>query len=679
MNSKITNKLINETSPYLQQHAHNPVEWYPWNEDSLTLAKEQEKPVLLSIGYSACHWCHVMAHESFEDEATAEVMNKYFINIKVDREERPDLDRIYQTAHQLLTQRGGGWPLTMVLTHDDQVPFFGGTYFPPEPRFALPGFSELLERIAKMYQTQLPAIRKQNNAMLTALEKTQELQQTTSAMTISPVNHAVADIYQYFDHKNGGNGGAPKFPQSPTLELLLSLSRLDIPETSKTAMDMASLTLSKMAYGGIYDHLGGGFCRYSVDAYWMIPHFEKMLYDNGQLLSNYAYASTITGHSAYESVIRDTANWLIRDMQSQDGGFYSSLDADSEGHEGKFYTWTHEEIKGLLSPEDYQLFSEYYGMNFPPNFEGKWHLFVYEPHEDKSRSLQAARTSLLETRNERVWPGRDEKILTSWNALALKGMVNAFLVTGENAYLQSATHALEFVRDHMWDNDRLFATSKDGKAHLNAYLDDYVFLIDAILVKLTADWDKQWLDFAMKLTDILIDQFFDPKYGGFYFTSNHHESLIQRRKDFMDDATPSGNGIAVQVLLRLGSLLGEQKYLDVAEKTLTAGFGAMESSPMSHATMLNGLVDFNRPPRQIIIRGDADEISRWQSSCMSEIRETRTIIYAIPTNCENLPGLLAQRKPKGTAIAYICEGFSCKTPFTNLEQLISDLKHCEIK
>ncbi len=679
MHSKFTNNLINETSPYLLQHAHNPVAWYPWNEESLALAREQQKPILLSIGYSACHWCHVMAHESFEDEATAEIMNRYFVNIKVDREERPDLDSIYQTAHQLLAQRGGGWPLTMVLTHDDQVPFFGGTYFPPEARFGLPGFRELLERIADMYQTQLPAIRKQNDAMVTALARTQETEQNDSALSTSPINHAIADLYQYFDNKNGGHSGAPKFPQSPTQDLLLSLKDFEARETADTATTMVAVTLKKMANGGIYDHLGGGFCRYSVDAYWMIPHFEKMLYDNGQLLTNYAHALMTTNDPEIKPVIHETAQWIMRDMQAPDGGYYSSLDADSEGHEGKFYVWNHDEVKAELEPDEYQSFAHYYGMDYPPNFEGQWHLFVPQPDPGKSGDLTAARTKLLERRNRRVWPGRDEKVLTSWNALAIKGMVNAYLVTGEESYLHSASRALEFIYDNLWNNNRLYATSKDGRAHLNAYLDDYAFLIDAILVLLSARWDSQWLNFAIELTNILLQQFYDKNDGGFFFTSHDHETLIQRRKDYMDDATPSGNGIAVQVLLQLGHLVGNQDYLEAAEKTLKAAWGPMQSLPMSHASMLTALLDFSHPPGQIIIRGNQNEIGHWQIQCRNEISDTRTRSYAIADNVLNLPGLLEKRLPQGDAVAYVCAGFTCKTPFTKLEQLISDLKHCEIK
>lgn len=682
MNTKNTNKLINETSPYLLQHAHNPVDWYPWSDESLALAKQLEKPILLSIGYSACHWCHVMAHESFEDNATAELMNKSFVNIKVDREERPDLEKIYQTAHQLLTQNSGGWPLTMILTHDDQVPFFGGTYFPPEPRFGLPGFKELLVRIVDMYQSQLPAIRKQNTSMLVALEKTQELQTSESSLSIAPIIKAVQDMKHHFDPINGGHTGAPKFPQSPTQEFLLSLNDFENADAASIAIKMASLTLKKMANGGIYDHLGGGFCRYSVDQHWLIPHFEKMLYDNGQLLANYSHALTITNDSSLDSIIIESADWMIRELQSPDGGYYSSLDADSEGEEGKFYAWHHDEFKTTLTPEEYETFSDYYGLNDPPNFEGKWHLHNREPGDNSNVNnelLSSAKARLLGIRNQRIWPGRDEKILTSWNALGIKGMVLAYLSTGDERYFQSASRAMTFIYQHMWQENRLFASYKDGKVHLNAYLDDYAFLLDAILTLLTAHWDNKWIAFAEALSSVLLEQFYDEEYGGFFFTSHDHETLIQRRKDFMDDATPSGNGIAVNALLRMGHLTGNQSYLAAAESTLKAAWGSIESMPVSHATILAALADFYHPPRQIIIRGTENEISDWKSQCFNVLRDSRTQIYAISNDWHDLPGLLEKRQKMENTVAYVCEGNTCKTPFTNLEQLISDLKHCEIK
>ena len=677
------NALINETSPYLLQHAYNPVHWYPWSEQALNLAKDENKPILLSIGYSACHWCHVMAHESFEDKEISAVMNKYFINIKVDREERPDLDRIYQTAQQLLTQRSGGWPLTMILSPDDHVPFFGGTYFPPQARFGLPGFIELLQRIAELYENEPKAINKQNLAVMEALQKVQMSSGVSpTELNLDPVTKGIQELSANFDKKFGGFGDAPKFPQTPTLEFLLHASQLSSNDVYKSSMDMVNLTLAKMATGGIYDHLGGGFSRYSVDQYWLIPHFEKMLYDNGPLLYTYSQAWHITDNEHYQHIAIETANWLIRDMQAPNGGYYSSLDADSEGEEGKFYVWTPDEIKTILNESEYNIFSEYYGLTGPANFEGHWHLNISAKLdqissnikiEDKIKILISAKDKLLNVRGQRVWPERDEKILTSWNALAIKGMSIASLRLKNESYLQSAINALTFIHESMWHEDRLYASHKDGKSNLNAYLDDYAYLIDAIMTILSIRWDTKWLNFAQDLSTVLLDQFYDNEHGGFLFTSHDHEKLLQRRRDFMDDATPSGNGIATRALITLGHLTGNQKFIHAGEQTLKAAWHSLENIPYAHSSLLQALTNVCYPSRQIIIRGKEDDISVWQNTCY-EIADVNTAVYAIPGFDSDLPGLLSQAGSQDRTVAYICEGFVCKAPVTTLDQLISDLK-----
>jgi len=682
------NALIDETSPYLQQHAYNPVHWYPWSEQALKLAKDNDKPILLSIGYSACHWCHVMAHESFEDDDTAEVMNKYFINIKVDREERPDLDKIYQTAQQLLTERSGGWPLTMILNPDDHVPFYGGTYFPPEARHGLPGFQDLLRRVIEFYQNDKAAINKQNIAVKDALIK---IQQTPNILPESidsaPVSLGIQEMMNYFDPNYGGFSGAPKFPQTPSIEFLMCAKSHVSPELSKSATDNMELTLTRMGQGGIYDQLGGGFCRYSVDKFWLIPHFEKMLYDNGPLLYNYSQAWKLTDHMFYKQIANDTANWIIRDMQSPEGGYYSSLDADSEGKEGKFYVWIQEEIKQLLDEQEFILFAEFYGLNKTANFEGQWHLHIASTfdelikvsdlgHQQIIQLLTSAKKKLLNTRNLRVWPGRDEKILTSWNALAIKGMAIASLRLDDEIYIESANRSLTFIHETMWNQNRLSASYKDGKSHLNAYLDDYAYLIDALLTVLSVKWDTKWMNFTLELATVLMEQFYDKENGGFYFTSHDHEALLQRRRDFMDDATPSGNGIAARVLLQLSHLTGQQDYRDAAEKTFKATWHSLVKIPHAHASLLQAVCDYNYPPRQVILRGKLDEISKWKKECYEATTDIHTCIYAIPDNENVLPGLLAERKPqKKLSVAYICEGFVCREPITNLNQLISDLKN----
>ena len=677
-NSFPPNALAGETSPYLLQHANNPVAWHPWGDEALALARQEGKPILLSIGYSACHWCHVMAHESFEDEETAALMNRHFINIKVDREERPDIDKIYQTAQQLLTGRTGGWPLTMFLMPEDRTPFFGGTYFPPEPRHGLPGFKSLLARIHQVYQEERPAIAEQNTAFSKALEQT-----TTTGpadpgtrLDTSPVDQCVAQLERAFDRRDGGFGGAPKFPHPGNLELLLYQHGR---ATQPGPLDMTRFTLEKMARGGIYDQVGGGFCRYSVDAEWRIPHFEKMLYDNGPLLALYANAWRISGDELFRQTARGTADWVMREMQSAEGGFYSSLDADSEGEEGKYYTWEPGEAHRLLSEAEFDDFVGYSGLDRPDNFEGRWHLYVAETPEEIARkssrdpgeverNLQSARAKLFTERERRVRPGRDDKILTSWNALMLKGMSVAALRLQEPGYYDSAQRCLEFIHANMWDGKRLAATSKDGRAHLNAYLDDYAFLIDAIIHLLACKWSGKWLAFTMQLADTLLEQFYDREAGGFFFTSHDHEALLQRRKDFTDDSLPSGNGGAALALLLLGHLAGRQDYLDAAEKTLKCGWSTLERMPHACTALLTALLEYDSPRRVVILRGEGETIAHWQQE-IEPLLDVRSLVFAIPSAATDLPDLIGEKKTDAAATAFICTGFQCLEPVSNLTEL----------
>ena len=458
------NRLAKETSPYLQQHAGNPVDWYPWGPEALERARQEDKPILLSVGYSACHWCHVMAHESFEDAGVAAVMNRLFVNVKVDREERPDIDQIYQAAHQMLSQRSGGWPLTMFLSPDG-APFFGGTYFPKSARHGLPGFPDLCERIATIWREKRAEIASQNAEMRKAFSRTlPSAGAPRSEFSAEPIRALLDNLRASFDARLGGFGSAPKFPHPTDLELCLR----------KRATDVAHTTLTRMCEGGIYDQLGGGFCRYSVDAEWMIPHFEKMLYDNGPLLALLADAHIVTGTPLYERCAGETAAWIMREMQSPEGGYYSSLDADSEHEEGKFYVWDRHEVECLLSNEEYLAFSRRYGLDRPANFENRlWHLYISRTSDpDLEPLLATARAKLFAAREKRVRPGRDEKVLASWNALAIRGMAHAGRVFGRSEWIASARRAFEFIRARMWQDGRLLATCKDGRAHLNAYLDD---------------------------------------------------------------------------------------------------------------------------------------------------------------------------------------------------------------
>ena len=677
--SSHTNALAQETSPYLLQHAHNPVDWQPWNAQALERARREDKPILLSIGYSACHWCHVMAHESFEDEATAQVMNELFVNVKVDREERPDLDRIYQTAHQMLAQRPGGWPLTMFLTPEDQTPFFGGTYIPKEPRYGMPAFADLCQRVAAYYREHRAEIAQQNAAVHENFQRL-ALAEVSAGTQINEQILAQArdEIAGQFESKHGGFGKAPKFPHPTTIERLLRHWALHADDAE--ALHMARFSLQAMAAGGIFDQLGGGFCRYSVDEYWMIPHFEKMLYDNGQLLALYADAARATGDAGFKQTTIETAQWVMREMQAPEGGYYSALDADSESEEGKFYVWTPEEVKTLLSNDEYQLFAPVYGLDRPPNFENHfWNLHRFQTPEavanrigldpaTAATHLKNARHKLLEARAQRVRPGRDDKVLCSWNGLMIKGMARAGRLLERADFIASAERAYDFLRVRMWKDGRLLATYKDGRAHLNAYLDDYVFLIDAGLELLQTRWRDGELAFLIELGETVLDHFEDKQDGGFFFTSNDHEKLIHRPKPASDEAIPAGNGIAAQVLLRLGHLLGDTHFLDAAERTIKALYSNIERYPSGHNALLAAVEEYLYPTQTIVLRGETAAMQAWQARCQRAYAPRR-LTLAIPSDARDLPGILTQRVARNAVTAYVCSGHACEAPIMELALL----------
>jgi uncharacterized protein len=680
------NRLAAETSPYLLQHADNPVDWYPWGAAALLAARAGNKPILLSIGYSACHWCHVMAHESFEDPATAALMNQLFINIKVDREERPDLDKIYQVAQQLITQGSGGWPLTMFLTPDEQVPFFGGTYFPKEPRYGMPAFSDLLRRVAEYYHGHGAEIAAQNQQLKLAFAGLAP-EPAAGVVTLddSPLREARAALERSFDTRFGGFTQAPKFPHPGSIERCLRQWHGTAADTSPDlkALYMATLTLTRMAEGGIYDQLAGGFSRYSVDGQWMIPHFEKMLYDNGQLLCELARASLATGEALFARAASETADWVLRDMRSPQGGFYSSLDADSEGHEGKFYAWTPSEVQTLLTPAEYAAFSRRFGLNRGANFETEWHLHTYESIDTIAAALgesaqsvagllASARAKLLKARELRVWPARDEKILTSWNALTIKGLAIASRVLHRSDLADAATAAVDFIRHTLWRDGRLLATYKDGRAHLPAYLDDYAYLADALLELLQTRWRSSDLEFARQLIEVMRSQFEDPAGGGFFFTAADHERLIHRSKTYSDDSIPSGNGVAASVLCRLGYLLGELPLLDAAERTLTTAWPMLQQYPQAHMSLVNALEDFLASSQILIVRGDAAEIQRWAAELGALYSPTR-MIFAIPRDASDLPPALAAKQATSGTVAYVCTGMACSAPLTDLREIAREL------
>ncbi|HEY6645239.1 thioredoxin domain-containing protein [Povalibacter sp.] len=677
-----TNRLALETSPYLLQHAGNPVDWYPWGAEALQLARQQNKPILLSIGYSACHWCHVMAHESFDDPATAAVMNELFVNIKVDREERPDLDKIYQIAHQMLIQRGGGWPLTMFLSPQDQQPFFGGTYFPKESRQGMPAFEDLLRRVAEFHRTRAADIAQQSQALQTAFaELSPPAAPAGTALTAEPMVVAREMLAREFDSEYGGFGGAPKFPHPTNIAFLLRVWRASATsdEPDLRALYMATLTLTRMAEGGLYDQLGGGFARYSVDQYWMIPHFEKMLYDNGPLLALAAHCAIATGDPLFRRIANETADWIIRDLQSPAGGYWSTLDADSEGHEGRFYVWDDAEVRELLPPPAYEVFSRRFGLDHEANFEGAWHLHVYRslediaaelqiPVDEAQRRLDAARSTLLAVRNQRIWPGRDEKVLTAWNGLAIAGMAIAARTLQRPDLTESATRALDFIRMHLWRDGRLLAVHKDGQSRFPAYLDDHAFLLDAVLELLQTCWRSEHLQFAIDLADILLARFEDKEQGGFYFTADDHEALIHRSRSFADEAIPSGNALAAQSLTRLGLLLGETRYLDAAARTLRAAWPSVERYPHGHAAMLIALDEHLEPPEIIIVRGA--EAAAWRDE-LAKIYAPRRLTFAIPADAVNLPAALLSKAAMPKTVAYICRGMTCSEPLRSLSALVA--------
>ncbi|HEX7028012.1 MAG TPA: thioredoxin domain-containing protein [Gammaproteobacteria bacterium] len=668
------NRLASETSPYLLQHAHNPVDWHPWGPDALDRAKRENKPILLSIGYSACHWCHVMAHESFEDEETAAVMNELFVNIKVDREERPDIDKIYQLAHSAITQRSGGWPLTMFLT-PDQVPFFGGTYFPREPRYQMPAFKDVLRRVARYLHEHPDEVQRQN-ASLTELFRSLETRASPDDYPADGrwLETAAGALQEHFDAEHGGFGGAPKFPHPTNLELAL---RFWASGGNSRLLHIARFSLEQMARSGVYDQLGGGFYRYSVDDRWMIPHFEKMLYDNGQLLTVLAQAWQATRAGAFKKAATETVDWLLREMRAPEGAFYATLDADSEGEEGRFYAWTPAEVKTLLNEQEFEVFSQVFGLNKPANFENHWHLHAFNDPgrvageldleiDQVHALLESARVKLLAARNQRVPPGRDEKVLTSWNGLMIKGLALAGNVFNRDDWIITAEQALDFIRQTLWDGELLYACYKDKQVKFPAYLDDYAFLLDATLELLQARWQKQDLDFARELAGVLLRRFEDKARGGFYFTPEGHEALIYRPKQHGDEATPAGGAVAAFALQRLGHLLGHTEYLDAAERALKDAVHELQQSPLAHAGFLKVLDEYLEPPAIIVLRGSTGALTPWRNYVKDTFRP-RVAVYTIAIDVQDLPAQLAERKPRGDAVAYICQKMSCSAPITEFE------------
>ncbi|WP_296750198.1 thioredoxin domain-containing protein, partial [Thiobacillus sp.] len=606
----------------------------------------------------------------FEDAEVAAVMNRLFVNIKVDREERPDLDQIYQAAHQLLTRRGGGWPLTVFLT-PDQTPFFAGTYFPKTPRYQLPGFIDLMENVARAWRERRGEVQAQNAAVREALAQQQPVAGIGQGLSDAPFAAALRDLAQAFDPVWGGFSPAPKFPRPGELFFLLRQAQAG----NAQAREMALFTLRKMASGGMRDQLGGGFCRYSVDAQWAIPHFEKMLYDNGPLLHLYADAWALTGEKLFKDAAEGIVDWLLREMRAPGGGFYSALDADSEGHEGKFYVWTADQVRALLSAEEHAVAAPAYGFDQPPNFENaSWNPILARPlHEiaaelgltdaTAAARLASARTKLFAARETRVWPGRDDKQLASWNALMIGGLAHAGRVMARADWVAAAQAAIDFLRRNLWRDGRLLASFKHGEARLNAYLDDYAFLLDALLETLQAGYREADMGWACELADALLAHFEDAEAGGFYFTSHDHEALIARPKPGYDNATPSGNGVAAFALQRLGHLLGEARYLDASARCLRLFYAHLNQQPIAYPTLLAVLDEALVPPRTILLRGPESALRAWVRALTPKLG-ARDMLLALP-NGLSLPQALAKPEADRPA-AWVCSGTACQPPLTDL-------------
>jgi len=679
-----TNQLASQTSPYLLQHADNPVHWYPWGKEALQLAITEDKPILLSIGYSSCHWCHVMAHESFEDEATATLMNQHFINIKVDREERPDLDKIYQLSHQLLAQQPGGWPLTVFLT-PQQLPFFAGTYFPLEPRYNMPAFTEILQQMSTAYHQQGETIAAQNQDLLEAMLQTVPEADQTVLLNPAPLDTGRRELEQQYDPINAGFGKAPKFPHPTSIERLLRHwhHTRGLGHTDQRALDMARFSLHAMASGGIFDQLAGGFCRYSTDDQWMVPHFEKMLYDNAQLLTLYAHAWQATQDPAYARVMRQTADWVMEEMQAGDGGYYAAQDADTEGEEGRYYVWQQDELHTLLDEQEYTVLASHYGFDREANFEGRWYPHIFQSLEQVAKItglplqrintlLESGRQKLLSARHRRVRPATDTKVLCSWNSLMIKGMAQAGQVLQEDRLIDSAQRAIDFIRLNMWQDGKLYVSHKDGKAQYHGYLDDYAFLLDGLLQMLQVHWRSEDCEFAIELAEALLSRFEDPANGGFYFTEHAHETLIHRPRPTMDEALPSGSGVAATALQRLGQLLDEPRYLQAAERCLKACWLPISKLPYAHNALLTALEEYLYPGQTVVIRGGAESIRTWQAA-ISSTYDPRVQCYAIAASDQYLPAALAHKPAMGDACAYLCEGMQCLPPITDIKVLQSRL------
>jgi uncharacterized protein YyaL (SSP411 family) len=679
----MANRLAAESSPYLLQHAANPVDWYPWGPEALDRARAEDRPIFLSIGYSACHWCHVMEHESFENAAIAQLMNEHFVCIKVDREERPDLDQIYMNAVQIMTGRGG-WPMSVFLT-PDLKPFYGGTYWPPTGRMGMPGFDQVLLAVADAWTNRRQQADEQADSLTEHLQLAARPQGEPGALQQTWLERAAGAIERTFDPAHGGFGAAPKFPHPMDLRLLLrGWRRLDKSHAPRrdALLHAVTHTLDKMAAGGIYDQLGGGFHRYSTDERWLVPHFEKMLYDNALLAPCYLEAYLVTGNAEYARVARETCDYVLREMTDPAGGFYSTQDADSEGVEGKYFVWTPEQLDAVLGAAAARDFAAVYDVTPQGNFEHgqsilnrpqTWQQAAGLLGRDLGElqaQLTESRAKLLAARGERIAPGLDDKVLVAWNGLMIDALAQAAGVLDEPRYLAAAQRAADFVLTHLRrDDGRLLHSWRHGKAKLDAYLDDYACLANALVTLYEADFDERWIDQALALVDTMLRQFVDAERGGLYFTAADHEVLITRQKDFYDNAVPSGNSMAALVLLRLGKLTGRGDYLLAAERTLQAAASIMQQAPRAAGQMLSALDLYFGPTHEIVVVGNThyDKTAQAlralrQQFIPNKVVACRSSAVASPRGVTLDPLFAGKEAAGGEPTVYICENFACQAP-----------------
>ena len=673
------NRLIDETSPYLLQHAHNPVDWYPWGEEALERARREDMPILLSVGYSACHWCHVMERESFEDAEIAALMNDNFICIKVDREERPDIDSIYMTAVQTLTGQGG-WPMTVFMTPDGK-PFYGGTYFPPEDRGGLPAFPRLVEALASAYRTRRGDVARTTSQLVQRMKQLSGGMSGVEPLTVDVLQSARRAVAGQFDGRHGGVGLQPKFPQPMTYEFLL---RHHARTQDAESLEMVELTLTRMAEGGIYDQIGGGFHRYSTDTYWLVPHFEKMLYDNALLARLYLHAFQVTGDPLYRRIVEETLDYMTREMTDPAGGFYSAQDADSEGVEGKFFVWRPEEVIDLLGKDEGELFNSYYGVTRKGNFEGRSILHVASgrsaargmSEEESQSTLRRWKKRVLAARSERVAPGLDDKVLTSWNGLAMRAFAEAGAAFGRSDYVEKANTNAKFILETLVRDGRLLRTYRNGEAKLNGYLEDYAFLIDGLLSLHEATLDGRWLDESVSLGEAMVDLFWEESEGRFYDTGRDHEELVLRPRDYTDNATPCGSSMAADVLLRLAVITGDSEHERRAVTSLRSVRELMSRFPTGAGHWLGALDFYLSTPKEIAIVGGAGDADT--TALLSEVSRrylpNRVLVGSAGVETRSGVPLLEDRgRVDGKPTAYVCENYACNLPVTEPAALAAQL------